>query len=257
MANGHWKNGLLGGLGKSSMTVRERIQTYVRGFDDKLYGGIPKNSVVLVVGEPGTMKSSLCSYILYQNARQAKKRGVYFTFEQGRESLTNHLYDMGIDFSEYEEYLSIVDLSLIRKNTEKLGQHTWIDIFKMYARNLQQNMAYDIMVLDSLPVLEMLARFQDPRNDLFHLFEWLKELGLTTFVISEMQQSTSPFGMNGEDFLADGLIHVKMERVDDVNIQRRIRCVKMRGTNHSPHFHTLLFSEGEFQATRVISDKDF
>ena len=63
-------------------------------------------------------------------------------------------------------------------------------------------------------------------------------------------------GKNGEDFLSDGIIHVKMEKVDDVNIQRRVRVVKMRGTNHSPHYHALLFSKGEFQATQVISDMD-
>jgi hypothetical protein len=48
-----------------------------------------------------------------------------------------------------------------------------------------------------------------------------------------------------------------MELVDDINIQRRIRCVKMRSCNHSPNFYTLLFSDGEFQVTKVIGEKSF
>ena len=39
--------------------ARELVKTYIKGFDEKLGGGIPEGSVVLVVGEPGTMKSSV------------------------------------------------------------------------------------------------------------------------------------------------------------------------------------------------------
>ena len=156
---------------------------------------------------------------------------------------------------EVEDSVSVVDLALIRKNLDKLGQQTWMQIFKMYAMNLKSNMDYDILVIDSLPVLEMLAQFENPRNELFHFFEWLKDLGVTTFIISEVGHKTDTFGVNGEDFLSDGMVHIKMERVDDVNIQRRIRCVKMRNTNNSPNYYTLLFDEGKFQTTRVISDR--
>ncbi|HWM51682.1 MAG TPA: ATPase domain-containing protein, partial [Thermoplasmata archaeon] len=45
---------------------RNRIKTYVRGFDDVLNGGVPEGYVVLVSGAPGTMKSSLTYSILYQ-----------------------------------------------------------------------------------------------------------------------------------------------------------------------------------------------
>lgn len=235
---------------------KERIPTFIRGFDDKLFGGIPEGHVVLIAGEPGTMKSSVASYILYNNAKESGKRGVYISLEQGRDSLMDHLLNLNMDYETVEELVSIVDLGLIRKNLEKAGQQTWLQIIKMYAQNLKENMDYQILVLDSLPVLELLGRFRDPRNELFHFFEWLRELGVTTFLITEMTKNEGPFGKWGEDFLADGIIHVKMEKVDDVNIQRRIRCVKMRGTDHSTNYHILLFSEGQFQATRVISDKN-
>jgi len=233
----------------------ERIRTYIEGFDDKLNGGIPKRHVVLLAGEPGTMKSSVAYNILYNNAKYHDIKGVYVTLEQGRESLLVHMENLGMKTDDVEKNISVVDLSLIRKNLEKLGQQTWMQIFKMYAQNLKNNMDYDVLILDSLPVLELLADFEDARNELFHFFEWLRELEVTTFLITEMPHASDKYAKNGEDFLADGIIHLKMERVDDVNIQRRIRAVKMRSTNHSPNYYTLLFEDGKFQATRVISDR--
>src|SRR5256885_9569113 len=70
-----------------------------------------------------------------------------------------------------------------------------------------------------------------------------------------MKPNSEDFGKHGEEYLCDGIIHAKMERVDDANIQRRIRCVKMRGTNHSPNYFTLMFQNGILQATRIRSEE--
>ncbi|MDO9538352.1 MAG: ATPase domain-containing protein, partial [Thermoplasmata archaeon] len=140
------------------------------------------------------------------------------------------------------------------RNLEKLGQQSWMQIFKTYASNLKENIDYSILVIDSLPVLTMLADFKSPRNELFHFFEWLREMKVTCFLISEMKSGRDDYAEMGEDFLSDGIIHMKMEKVSDVNFQRRIRVVKMRSTKHGNDFHTLLFGKAGFTATRVISE---
>ncbi|MFQ6127477.1 MAG: ATPase domain-containing protein [Thermoplasmata archaeon] len=231
-----------------------RIKSYVAGFDEKLDGGIPNGHIVLICGEPGTMKSSLAFSILYNNALKEDKVGAFLSLEQGRKSLLKQMKGMGMDPQNIEDKLSIVDLSLIRKNLEALKNQTWVEIFKMYASNLKKNTDFVLFAVDSLSILETLARFEYPREELFQLFEWLRDLGVTSLIISEMIIGEKAFGRYGEDFIADGIIHVKMENVDDVTVQRRIRCVKMRGTSHSPNYYTLLFEGGVFQATRVISD---
>ena len=231
-----------------------RIKSHISGFDEKLDGGIPPGHIVLVCGEPGTMKSSLAFSILYNNALKQDQVGAYLSLEQGRDSLLKQMKSMGMDPQNIEDKLSIVDLSLIRKNLETLKDQTWVEIFKMYASNLKKNTGFSLFALDSLSILETLARFDYPREELFQLFEWLKDLGTTCLIISEMIIGEKAFGKYGEDFVADGIIHVKMENVDEVNVQRRIRCVKMRGTSHSTNYYTLLFQDGLFQATRVISE---
>jgi KaiC/GvpD/RAD55 family RecA-like ATPase len=200
------------------------------------------------------MKSTIGFNLLYQNALRDGRVGCYISLEQGRENLTRHLNGMSLNPRDVEAKVSLVDLGMIRRNLDGMAQKTWTEIFKMYASNLKRSVNYEILVVDSLPVLELIARFENPREDLFQLFEWLRDLKATTIVISEMKPGSEDFGKYGEEFLADGIIHLKMERVDDANIQRRIRCVKMRGTNHSPNYYTLIFQNGVLQATRILAE---
>ncbi len=235
------------------MGSSDRVRTFVAGFDDKLSGGIPLGHVVLLAGEAGTMKSTLAWHILYHGAKTDKRAGAYISLEQSRESLTSHLRSMGMDPKDVEDRVSIVDLGMIRRNLEGMAESTWLEIFKMYAHNLKRSLNYEVLVVDSLTVLEDLARFERPREQMFQFVEWLRDLKATVLLISERGRNDE-FGAYGEEFLTDGIIHVKMERVDDANIQRRIRCVKMRGSAHSPNYYTLIFQNGGLQATRVIAE---
>lgn len=235
------------------MAAGDRIRTFIQGFDEKLSGGIPEGSIVLLCGEPGTMKSTLAFNVLYHNAMRESRKGVYMTLEQGREGLAHHLRQMGLDPKDVEDHVSIVDLGTIRKSLEGLEQ-SWFELFRMYATNLKRTLGFDLLVIDSLAVLEVMAKFANPREDLFKMFDWIRDLDATVIMVAEMSSPSAPYGKYGEEFLADGIIAVKMQAVDDANIQRRIRCVKLRGTSHSPNFYTLIYQNGLFQVTRVLAD---
>ena len=175
----------------------DRVPTYVRGLDDQLEGGIPKGDVILIAGKPGTMKSSMGFNIIWNNAKQSGVPGAYVTLEQSRDSLLINMARLGMDIEGQERNISILDLGMIRKKLTQLTDETWLEVFKMYVQNLRKNMNIDIMVIDSLPVLEVMAKFKDPREDLFHFFEWLRDLGVTTFLIAEMDQNSDFFSKHG------------------------------------------------------------
>jgi len=231
----------------------EQVKTYIEGFDDKLQGGIPAGSVVLLVGQPGTMKSSIAYNMLFNNAVKNDMRGLYITLEQSTKSLNRHMTALGMDASAVRDKMEIVDIGLIRKKLTQLKDQSWVQVFKMYAKNLKDSNDYSLLVIDSLPVLSVLAKFETPREELFHLFEWLRDLGVTTVLISEMATSTEAFAENGEDFLADGIFYLRNQEIGDISIQRQIRCVKMRSVDHSSDYHSLLFDNGAFKATKAIS----
>ncbi|MFP4169790.1 MAG: RAD55 family ATPase [Methanomassiliicoccales archaeon] len=232
-----------------------RLKTYIEGFDRILEGGIPEGHIVLLTGTPGTMKSSISYYMLYHQAKENGLTGVYVTLEQSRESLLRQMEKMGMDAGEVQETLHVLDLSLIRKKLKEISAGgSWLEVFKSYLSNLNDNLGYELLAIDSLDVLETMSDVGARRTELFYLFEWLRDLGATVILISEVSPEWVLEGTYDEAYLADGLIALKMQEVREVETQRRIRCVKMRETNHDPSFFSLLYSDGRFQVTKVISE---
>ncbi|MCK5309716.1 MAG: AAA family ATPase [Thermoplasmata archaeon] len=231
----------------------EYVKTYIEGFDEKMKGGIPEGSVVLLVGQPGTMKSSVAFNMLYNGAKEESLKGLYVTLEQSSKSLAKHMNSLGMNPEDVKPNLEIIDIGLIRKKLTQLQDQSWVQVFKMYAKNLKETNDYQLLVIDSLPVLNVLAKFDNPREELFHLFEWLRDLDVTTILITEMDADTKKLSEHGEDFLADGIIYLRMAEIGDISVQRQLRCVKMRAVNHNSDYHSLLFDGGKFKATKAIS----
>ena len=47
--------------------------------------------------------------------------------------------------------------------------------------------------------------------------------------------------------------HLKLHALSDVVMQRRVRVVKLRGSNHKTGFYALLFDAGRFSVTPAMS----
>jgi KaiC/GvpD/RAD55 family RecA-like ATPase len=227
----------------------QRYKTYIRGFDEELGGGIPEGHLILVSGTPGTMKSSVAYNILYNNIKHKSSQGVYVSLEQSRENLLFQIESLGLDDID-ELKLTILDMAKIRKEIDMTKERPWLDVLKKHLVYLKESLDFDLLVIDSLPVAEMISNVEDERAYLFYFFEWIRDLKVTSFIISEI--STDPSKVYPEEFLADGIILLTLERINEVDVSRRIRCVKMRGVNHNTGYFTLEFKDDEFQAGQAI-----
>ncbi len=230
------------------------LPTYVDGLDQALGGGIPRGSVVVVAGNPGTMKTSLIFNILYHNSRNGS-RALYLTLEQSAENLKIAMKRFGLgDFNEIQIY--IVDIGVLRLelNTKEVSRN-WMDILIEIIKEAVSINHYDLLALDSLDALYSLMGLQNPRRELFHFVGALKELGLTTFLISEIPFGSRKITQYGEDFLADGILHLQQVEMSESEMQLRLRCIKMRMVKNEPSYLTLVHDGKGFSAIRPTSKR--
>lgn len=234
---------------------REIQKTYVRGLDVALGGGIPSRHVVLIAGAPGTMKSSLAFFILYSHALEERKTGLYVTLEQSTTSLIGQMESLGMEYDGVRESLRILDMAHL-KSRHSMTKEKWMKVLYSQIKKLKRRFDLSFLVIDSLDALMAIGGFNRKRQKAFMLFGWLRELGVTTFVVAERPD----FVVGGnviqsksvEDFLADGVLLLRLHLVDDVNVQRRIRCLKMREMRHNNAYMALAWDDGYFNVTKVV-----
>lgn len=225
--------------------MSDRVKTFVHGLDDKMDGGVPVKYIVLVCGHAGTMKSSFAYSILF-NAAKAGTKGMYLTLEQGRQSLLEHMTELGMDTDSVED-LVVIDLARVRKDAnmdkERAKNIDWLHSILTALKSYKDMFGCEILVLDSLAALYALATFDNPRGELFHFFEKLRDLDLTCFLISEMPTDREVFGIYGvEDFLADGIIHLNVERSGNT-ANLYVSVNKMRKTHHERGYFPLMYNK--------------
>ena len=248
-----------------------RVRTYINGLDEHVQGGIPEGHVTLISGAAGTMKSSVCFNILFNEAVKGVN-GIYFSLEQSAESLVNHMVNMDYDFSKLDLVivknladldsrvqqvrkevgtLFIVDIGTVRKEIHDINSDnnkSWLNVIKNVVRKLETEAHCKRFVLDSLSALYVLSRFENPRVELFHIFEFLRDTGMTSFLISEMPLDGSKFSeYEIEDFLSDGIIVIKLTPFRR-QVVREISVVKMRMTACNNDIFSLEFKNGQFYA---------
>ncbi len=249
----------------------QRVKTYINGLDENIQGGVPEGHVSLISGAAGTMKSSVTFNILYNEAKNGTN-GVYFSLEQSSESLVNHMVNMDYDFSkidliiikslsEIEGHIQemrrdtgtlfLIDIGTVRKEIRDVNSDnnkSWLNVVKNVTKKLAQEGSCKRFVLDSLSALYVLSRFENPRIELFHIFEFLRDLNMTSYLISEMPLDGSKFSeYEIEDFLSDAIIVIKLTPFRR-QVVREISVVKMRTTACNNDIFSLEFKNGQFYA---------
>lgn len=228
------------------------ISTSVKGLDEEIGGGIPKGSIILLSGTPGTYKSSMAFSMLYKAAKEEGSMGIFLLLEQSMQSLLRQQEKMGRPMDdEIKKKIIVSDVGRIRAAMDKFStKNDWMEALRSYVEYLVEKRDAEILVIDSLPVLEILSKESDLRSFLFELFEWMRRLGTTTILISEKKGLDMEYGE--EEFLSDGVFQLTLSPVGEVDLQRRIRCIKLRGMDHNTSMFALDHKEDGFIISPAI-----
>jgi len=230
----------------------EKVKTYIRGFDGALDGGIQKKHIVLISGTSGTLKSSLGLSILYNNLKNKGLKGLYISLEESKDSLLQTM--KGLNMNDFnEEDLMVVDVGRMRTDYKEADQQSdWIGIIEKYLEKKIKTAKISLVVLDSLTALTSFSSAESVRKDIFQFFNFLKKLGVTSFLITELNTTfnNGAIVQNVEEFLSDGLINVGFYEVNG-RVELRIRCIKLRHSNHIPNYFILSHEDGGFAVTPI------
>ena len=143
----------------------DRVKTYVEGFDELLGGGIPRGSVVLVAGTPGTMKTALTFSILHDNVKAGSK-ALYISLEESQDDLRAAMTDLGLaDLDDLELYILDIGKIRLEHKDEELSKN-WLEILQKYIDQRVRMNGFDLVAVDSLEALYSLSRLDHPRRDL-------------------------------------------------------------------------------------------
>ncbi len=232
---------------------REFIPSGIQGLDQLLHGkGFPKGSITYLVGGPRTGKTTLSLQYLCEGAKMGDN-GVFISLDEGLDSILENADEVGIDLENLvnSKMISLVDASPIVSVEGEISAHRYRRSAESSLAILMDRIAYSArppakrLVIDSLATIVL--QFPEPserRMALKGMIETIRELKITTLLLSELSSTGKDRDYNYEEFLADGTIVMRANAAG--NTLQTFTVEKMRGVENDkrPHPYKIVKGSG-------------
>lgn len=242
---------------KSSTTpeFQPRAAFGIKGLDGILGGGLPRNHVYLVDGEPGAGKTTLGLQFLREGVAKGEK-GLYVTLSESRAELESVANSHGWSLDGIEIF------ELASQQAEELGEV--YTIFHPAEVELQQTMEAVLkiaeernpqrMVFDSLSEMRLLAR--EPlrfRRQILALKQFFSGRDCTVILLDD---KTAPEGDLQLQSLAHGVIILEHVALEYGSERRRLQVQKVRGLKFRGGYHDFRLTTGGLEVfPRILHDE--
>ena len=211
----------------------------IPGFDELLYGGIEKGSIVLLSGSCGAGKTIFGMQFLYEALKNGEKCA-FISLEEPIDRIKKYFSKFGWELSKFEKEKKLL-LLYIEPNEIASKIEFQAKKKRMLTVNIKQTPIFfskeekiDRIVIDSISALE--SAFTEKkayRVYINELFKNLRSTEATCLILTEIQGKEEKYSRTGiEEFLADGVIVLYHFRHGNQRL-RAIEILKMRGSKHS------------------------
>ncbi len=239
-----------------SSTPRNMLQkcpTGIQGLDEITNGGLPKGRPTLICGAAGCGKTLLSMEFLVRGATQYGEPGVFLSFEETTEELTQNVASLGWDLEQLiaDKLIGLDHLYIDPADIHETGDYDLEGLF------IRLNSAIDSIgakrvVLDTVEVLFAgLSNASIVRAELRRLFRWLKTKGVTAVITGERgENSLTRQGL--EEYVSDCVIRLD-QRIHEELSTRRLQILKYRGSHHGSNEYPFLIEENGISVLPITS----
>ena len=224
--------------------ITQKCASGVPGLDDIVGGGLPRNCLYLVEGNPGVGKTTLAMQFLLEGKR-AGERCLYVTLSETRQELEAVAQSHGWDLGN----LSIIELSAIERAIGSKGPTTLFQsaeveltqLMKMLMDAIQREKPARV-VLDSLSEMRMLS--QSPlryRREVLRLKQQLAELGCTVLLVDDRTSEGSDIQVHS---IVHGALALNAAPLKYGVFRRSLSVTKIRGVPFREGTHDYIIEKG-------------
>jgi circadian clock protein KaiC len=226
---------------------RSRFASGISQLDKLLGGGIESGTSTLIMGAPGTGKSSLAA-LFATKAAERGQRTAMFIFDESLDTLTSRAAGLGLPFGKYIESGTIT-VQPIDPAELSPGE------FCQSIRTAVEKDKADIVVIDSLNgYLNAMPGERFLIIQLHELFMFLGQQNVATLLVAAQQ---GLIGMNMQSpvdatYLSDAVILMRYFEARG-EVRQAISVVKKRGGAHERTIREFRLSQGRIEVGEPLS----
>ena len=225
----------------------ERYSSGVSGLDDMTHGGWLRNSIIIVRGPTGSGKTMLAG--LYARAGASRgERVVYYGFEETRPILLRNYREIGMDM---EPLIRSGQLKVICRYPEATSLEDLLVDLRLGLEELRPS----LIVLDSISSIEHASSEKGFRQFMIGVASILREHGRSALITqtvasTDMAEHTAPYLST----IADAILTLDYS-TDEYELDRRMRVIKMRGSDHEQHPYRLKIEPGGLNVRKLSEEE--
>lgn len=227
--------------------VVQRYSSGVAGLDEMTRGGWLRNSIIIVRGPTGSGKTLLAGLYALAGASRGE-RVVYYGFEETRPILLRNYREIGMGMDRYVES---GHLKVICRYPEATSLEDLLVDLRLGLEEIEPS----LVIIDSISSIEHASSQKGFRQFMIGVAAILREHGRSalitqTIATSELAEHTAPFLST----IADAILTLDYT-TQSYELDRQMRVIKMRGSDHEQHPYRLNIEPGGLKVQKMTPDE--